>query len=234
MTSLPLPAIRRLTLVTATVALAVSALGAPASALTLDPLIAVVQGTPGASVDVCLDGKEVRSSLPYGSRYLGRLAFKKVTLKVFKADPRKCKGTKLAQKVLDFTLGGDRTLVLAKGTPRLVDFDNAGLPLVVAALNPYIVIRHAASVGAMGIYYGVGSPLTPSAIPTMDKGQQVGGTLPPAPSQSGVWATHPLTYKVLAQVVLSLTENRRYEVILVGSKGKNLRWVVFSRPMLLL
>ena len=89
--------LRNLIMAAAVAALAISALGVPVAAAGSGKVM-IVQGRPGPAVDICINGKEVKSKLAYGKRTFRKLGagFKK--LKVYKKDPRRCRGKKLGQK----------------------------------------------------------------------------------------------------------------------------------------
>ena len=109
--------IKRLALALAGLTLAVTAVGAPAAASSHPAQIAIIQGMTGVRVDLCLDKKPIRSNVRYGWKTFRVLDPGSYTLKLYKHDPRKCKGVKIAQKSFDLVEHGDLSMVLAKGTP---------------------------------------------------------------------------------------------------------------------
>ena len=83
------------TLLTAAALLAsltVATFAAPAAAA--NPKLAIVHGIPGVRADICIDGKEVKSRMAYGTR--GTLPQHLMVggrkIKVYRTDPRKCRG----------------------------------------------------------------------------------------------------------------------------------------------
>ena len=107
---------RNLIMAAAVAALAISALGVPAAAAGSGKVM-IVQGRPGPAVDICINGREVKSKLGYGKRAFKRLGagFKK--LRVYKKDPRRCRGRLLAKKGFAFPGGSDLTIVITQKKP---------------------------------------------------------------------------------------------------------------------
>ncbi len=93
--------LRRTIVVASLTAMAISALAAPSSALVGKGTIGVVNGIPGQRVDICINGKEIRGNVDYGGRTSKTINSGIKSIKVYKADPRKCKGVKVAQTVID-------------------------------------------------------------------------------------------------------------------------------------
>lgn len=139
--------------------LAITALGAPAAAAETGS-VAIVNGIPGGKVDICLGSQEIRSGLPYGGRVFRSPAAGSRVLKVYRADPRTCKGTLLAKKGFTLVAGGDLTLVATVKAPKVVIFDNAGLGTVVpSGADVYApwAWRHAADIGKVNFRFHVSS-----------------------------------------------------------------------------
>src|SRR6188472_1916545 len=93
-------------------ALAIGALWAPVGAADTQGTLAFVNGIPGRTVDVCLNGKEIKTGLGYGkavSKSVVGLGQK--TLKFYGTDPRRCRGAVVAQETFTLATGDDLTIV---------------------------------------------------------------------------------------------------------------------------
>ena len=213
------------------VAFAIVAFAAPASAAS-GGRITFVNGIPGKQIDVCVNGKEVRSKLGYGkkaTRSFGSPGTKK--LKVFLKHPGRCKGTRLAKKSFPLDPNGDLTIVLTKKGPKVVPFDNTGLGTVGPAADDIAVVwRHAADVGGVTFKSLLvpSPPITPVADPVWTKGDE--GILKSplaAPVTIVVEVTRPDVFVALVgPIARTVRPDRRYEFIFVGSRTKNARLVM--------
>lgn len=214
----------------------------PAAAAVEKGVLAVVNGRPGGKVDVCLNGKEIRSGLSYGAKPARRAAAGSKTVKFFKSGPGKCKGKLVAKTsftLVDNTNSHDHdfTLVLTARFPKVVVFENSGLGRVPPNGPPLgfnvLAFRDASDLGPVNLfqrswYADPVGPLTPAAA-VWDKGDQYKYS-PPANSEWLAWATRPNpTAKLVQSQRLVTTVNRRYEILLVGSSKKNARFVVVAR-----
>ena len=220
-------------------ALAVSALAAPSSAIVGTGTIGVVNGIPGQRVDICINGKEVRSSVKYGGRTYKTMNSGIKSIKIFKADPRKCKGVKVAQTIIDLGALADRTIVINKQAPKVVDFDNVGLGTIPPDGTPLpvaiFVWRHAADLGTVNFLYRgwmaiPETPVGPAANPLWQEGNQVYSSSSP----DSIWQlriTRPEQTKTLAVKKVTYKESRRYEWYLLGTKAKNAKLVVWERAI---
>ena len=161
-------------------ALAISAVGAPASAFS-ETHLAIVQGIPGVKVDFCVDGTEVNSRVRYGGRKFVEILNSdpvRITLKSYAKDPRKCKGTLLAKKRVDLDVNDDLTIVVTKRAPKVLVFDNSILGTLPAAEDMLMSFRHAADIGRVTFHSHVFAevfppgPLDPAADPRWKKGDK--------------------------------------------------------------
>jgi hypothetical protein len=219
--------------------LAIGALWAPVSAADAQGTLAFVNGIPGRTVDVCLNGKEIKTGLGYGkavSKSVVGLGQK--TLKFYGTDPRRCRGTVVAQESFTFAAGDDLTIVATKNNPRVVTFDNVGLGHIPAdgpALgHGYLAWRHAAE-PAVNFKYDVlisipETPIGPSVDPVWVKGDEV-----TSPTGTGtaynLKATRPETSQVIASRQGTPRNEHRLEWILVGSTERNARFVFLDRKI---
>jgi hypothetical protein len=224
---------------TAVAALAISALGAPVGAATSADM-GIVNGHPGIRVDVCINGKEVRSSLPFGKAAFRRQVAGKKVLKFFKRDARKCKGTLLARKRIDLADMADVTIVLTKKKPdKVVVFDNVGYGLQGqgAGSRAAFVWRHASDAGwgTFEVDYDEATlvPIEPAkTYRAFEKGDSNGRIVDPSGGALAV-----VTYRAyLVQVswkkgprAVVGYQGHRYERILLGTKKKNARLITLDR-----
>jgi hypothetical protein len=220
------PRTAKLLVAGATMALAVTALGATATMAANESRITFVNGIPGTPIDICLKGKEVKSGLKSGhvvSKIRDNGSHK---LKVFKQDYRKCKGTKLAEQNISLSYQ-DLTVVITKTAPKVVVFDNT-------AMNPpagqgFLVLRDAADLGPATFKYLIETPIAPALDPVWTKGDQL-ATPVGATASYGFTATRPDQFKHLAIPKYQIIQDqKRHEWILIGTSGKNAKIVPLSR-----
>ncbi len=134
--------------------IAAGALTAPVAAV--DPRLALVNGIPGRTVDVCVGTNEVRSNLRYGGwveRFVGPGSR---TVRFRAAAPGTCTGEVLAQTVLLLAEDDDKTVVGTRQVPnKVVVFEN--LPYVATTLAD-IEFRHAGDLGPVNVVQSFASP----------------------------------------------------------------------------
>jgi len=228
-------------------ALAITALGAPAAATHGKGTIAVVNGIPGQKVDICINGKEIKSRVRYGGKVFKTMNAGRKVLKVFKKDPRKCKGVKLSRKAFTLVANdtasakADLTLVVTKKAPKIIIFDNIGLgrvpPTGLYYKPVYLAWRHAADIGGVNIYSSLAlhfpeNPVEPAVNAIWRKGDQ--RTLNHSPDYSfQLRATWPGKTRTIARSSrdVIMEAGRRYEWYLVGTTARNAKFVVFSRAV---
>jgi hypothetical protein len=230
----------RLVIAGALVTMALSVIGMPVAGADTTGTLAIVNGIPGRTVDVCLDGNEIKSGLRYG-----KTVFKNVvsigskTLRVYATDPRQCRGSVISSKTFPLAAAQDLTIVVAKNDPEIVMFDNAGLgeiPPNGAAIPGKIAFRYAgASAANFFIRYVVpivtDAPIAPSANPLWVKGDQIVTTTGPGYSW-GLRVTLPEDPHTLASRKFADSRNgHRYELIFVGSNARNAQIVLLDRAI---
>ena len=230
-------------------ALAITALG-PAAASHGKGVIAVVNGIPGVKVDICINGKEIRSRLSYGGKVFRTMHPGKKVLKVFKTDRRKCRGVKLAKKSFrlaavgpGFPTKADLTLVVTRKSPKVLVFDNRGQGLLPpdgpASPNWYFAWRHAADLGGVNVFRRVltASPEAPVGTAVNKvwlKGEVLSAGQGDIPGGLGfiLRATRPESASTLAKSAAVMFDiGRRYEWYLLGTRASNAKWLVFSRAI---
>ena len=230
--------LRTIAMTAAVMALAVTALGAPASATHGKGTIGIVNGIPGQRVDLCINGKEIKSRAPYGGRAFRSLPVGDKWIKIFKADPRKCKGKKLGKKHISLAHDADWTIVINKQFPKFVVFNNGKLGRIPPDGpdfgGAYIALRHAADLGNVDFLFTQQlpeAPIDPSAHPVWHEGDQylIASAVPIA---WRVRATRPHKTKTLAKSgFIHLKAGHRYEWYLLGTKAKNARFIVWTRAI---
>ncbi len=231
--------IRKTIVVASLTALAIAALAAPSSAIVGKGTIGIVNGIPGTKVDICINGKEIRSNVDYGGRAFRTMDSGIKSIKVYKQHEGKCKGVKVAQTVIDLGAFADWTLVVNKEAPKVIKFDNAGLGTIPPDGTPIpaaiFTWRHAADLGAVNFHYRAWMaipemPVGPAANPLWHEGDQIySGTSPGSILQLRI--TRPDQDKTLAIKKVTLKESRRYEWYLLGTKAKNARLVIWERAI---
>jgi hypothetical protein len=219
----------------------IAALAAPTTAADTKGTLAIVNGVPGQKVDVCLDGKEIRSGLAYGNKVQRPLvATGDKTIRFYRPDPRRCRGTLIARRQFSLPPAADLTIVVTKNAPRIVVFDNAGLgeipPLGVPTPFAPFAFRHAADIAAdIGYRFwtppGTDASRTPSAIFT--KGQEsrslnvLSGFVPASLIQAR--AAIVGSPQAIVSPIIEIFVSHRYEWVLVGTSYANARWVFMDR-----
>jgi hypothetical protein len=228
---------RRLRVLGITVAIAtlvITALGTPASAIRITGGdIVVVNGIPGTKVDVCVNGKEIRSKLPYGGKVARFLSASQKVLKIYKKDPRKCRGKLLAKRRFDLLPDSSYTFVVGKTRPKIAWFDNT----FNRAWTTF-AWRHAGDMGPVVMRY--------------DFWDLQGGDVPVEPfrpaltnwvktdSFDSIWAvglafrlkaSWPGQHRPIAKSPIVTFDGRSAEWLLVGTNAKNARFVVVYWPL---
>jgi len=209
-------------------ALLVGAFAAPAAAAT-QGRIAVVNGRPGSNIEVCLNGKEVKSSLRYGQLAARKENPGSKTLKLRKSSRGTCKGARLGQTTIALVAGGDWVVVLTKFSPnKVVKWDAS------VNIGSITFVRHAADIGPAGFKYAdpaTGLPWVPTVDAPFVKGQYGSGST----YESGLvfWAHQPPAQRPIAQSVAVVHQDgTRAEVILIGTSLGNVRLKLFRLPNL--
>jgi hypothetical protein len=235
--------LRTFALAVATAALVVSAFGAPAAAAFGKGSIAVVNGRPGPKLDICIGNLKIRRNLPYGGKTFRQLPMGDKVLRAYLANGQaKCGGTKVAQYPFSLADGGDYTFVVTRKSPnKVVVYDNLGFGSVqpIGPRYPYVaipVLRTAADLAAINVYYRIWQPTPDTSVgPSVNPIWVKGDSMASPSSLDWEWqvrATFPDKPRSIAVAKRQRMDiGRRYEWILVGTSGKNARWVKFSRAI---
>ncbi len=236
--------IRKAVLVASATALALTAFAAPVAAAGKGT-IGIVNGMPGTKVDICVNGKEIRSRVAYGGKTSRVMVSGYKMIKVFKKNPRTCRGTKLAQKMFLLGYGDDFTIVVNKKNPRMVKFDNRNptflgsiYPVGVASPHAYVAIRHAADLGKVAMRVSSEYAWSPSAEPPWVEGDEYGWSYfnPPTTTNYTVAAARLGNAGAIAGAIARagttyLKPSYRYEFILLGTWAGNAKIIVWRRPV---
>ncbi len=194
----------------------------------------VVNGIPGQKIDVCVNGREIKSGLPYGKYVAKSTKTTNATVRFYKRDARRCGGKLLAKKTSGLD---DATFVISKRGPgRVRVFDNSFIASPTSALAPRSEWRHAADVGVVtfGRHNDLNDPsqLFPAAD-NMAKGQIARVTYTLAANPDGFTVTtevSQLDVPVVKPQPHWISPLRRYEWILVGTNLSNAKLIFIERP----
>lgn len=215
----------------------ITVLVVPTAAADTKGTLAIVNGIPGQKVDVCLDGKELKSGLKYGGKVLKNVvATGSKKLRFYKPDPRSCRGSLVARKNFPLVAAEDLTIVVTKRAPKIVIVSNEPLGEIPPKGEPhggsFAAWRHAAEF-AVNFKLRVWShnpeePIQPAVDPTWSKGQHsAAGYGPDFILQLRV--TLPESNHTLALRRTYIDSEHRYEWIFVGTKPGNARMVFLDR-----
>jgi hypothetical protein len=220
-------------------ALATTAIAGPAIGADTEGTLAIVNGIPGKRIDVCVNGKEIKSNLPYGGKVLKDVVGTGPTnLKFYEHDPRRCRGHQVGREILNLAPADDLTIVATKNDPKVVIFVNLGYGEIPPAGTMYpvarIIWRHAAETPVTFRFRSwVPDPETPvnlAADPVSTKGQEAATTA----AQSIIIqfrVTLPDDPDTIAVKRAEMEASHRYEWILVGSKPGNAKFVFLDREI---
>jgi hypothetical protein len=236
-----MPRTRRATLGFASAILAIASLGLPAAAADDTGTLAIVNGRPGAAVDICIGKRELSSGAPYGS-VLRKDVIKpgRQVIRFFKRnDEQTCGGKRFASRVIEVGPGTDLTIVLTRRAPKVVVFDNTDpyflgeVPPRGEALTSAVFGWRSAADFPADFHFTWWSPnpeqpISPADATVWTKGDEFTyGTEPDV-----LWrirATESGTDVTLAQKSAMAKVSRRYEWILVGTSRANARFVLIDR-----
>jgi hypothetical protein len=213
-------------------AMGVVALGSSAIPVAAaNPRLAFVNGIPGKTVDVCVGDTEIKSGLRYGRWFDHTFAPGERRVKFRNASPGTCKGKTLARRTYELEADVDGTIVATAEAPKLVDFDNTLSPAPVGNVN-WVAARHAADLGAAVITQHVGFAISPSAVPVpFEKGDSWRDTFGTSTLAMLFAAYRPAKGSPFLGPGEVLTySGRRSEIILVGTRPSNARFVTIMRP----
>jgi hypothetical protein len=213
---------------------ALTVLAAPVAAETQSTRIAIVNGIPGTKVDICINGKEVRSKLPYARVTAKTQPAARKTIKVFKKDPRKCRGRLLARRVIHPLAGDDVTLVVTRTRPKLVHFTNR-----MPRFFPYLMWRHAGDMGPVVLRYDSwlqvedGRVIEPAgAVRAWTKGDEYRVDWAAGASFRLEASWPDRDWPIARSAIVAYDPARSVEWLLVGKNAKTARFVLIRRAVI--
>jgi len=222
--------------------LAITAIGAPAAGAVAKGKVAIVQGIPGTKVDICINGKEIKSGLPYGGKKFASLNASQKLLKVYKKNYRTCGGTLLAKKRFDLLPAADLTIVVTRKKPRKVMiFDNSGLGFQPSpVVDTAAAWRYAGNLGTVDFvitYEGITlNNWHPADHVLWTKGDEYQYVIALGGDGNNImmlYVTEPFTEHVFVGPYFThVTPGYRYEWIVVGTNDRNARVVRIKRAVI--
>jgi hypothetical protein len=205
------------------------ALSAPTAALQ-GPRLAIVNGIPGRTVDVCVDNTEVRSNLRYGKWVQRVLSPGNASLRFRAASPGNCKGTVLGKESLVLAADADLTIVGTRLPDKVVAFDNNPLPLFTLA---HARFRYAGDLGDVNLVAQITSFSAPAAAPPVfhkgDQSTPLTSGNPFAMRYAVFKAGTPQAFRDTGWIAVE--SGQRLEVVIVGSTTGNDRVVIIRRSI---
>lgn len=230
---------RAIVLMVAAMTLAITSLGSPAAAAEFKGTIGLVNGIPGLRVDLCINGKEIRSRTPYGGRAFRTLSAGHKVIKIYKADPRRCRGAKIAEKRFELAHNADVTFVVNnKRGKKFTMFDNQELGSVRPILPPppvaYVAIRHGGILGAVNMFTLAEEATELAAHPVWHRGDSQTFSVSEFEGLLGlgVRASKPgKTWRFAQSPIAPIKIAYRYEFYLLGTNTKNAKFIVWARPI---
>lgn len=213
-------------------AIALGTLSAPVAAATTK--LAIVNGNPGKKVDVCVNGREIKSGLRYGGVTLRTTTTDTVKVKFYKRDARRCGGPLLGQTTTGLD---DATIVLTRQKPqKVLVWDNLFIASPTDALGPRAEWRHAGDLGPVGFgrHNDTEDPsqLFPALVDNMAKGQRSAVTYALNLWPDGFTVTTEVTQldvHVVTPQAHWIRPLRRFEWILLGTNLSNARLIFIDR-----
>ena len=220
--------VRRLAISAATAALAIATFAGSVSATTATgATVFLVNGLPGSSVDVCVNGHSVRSNFRYGQQLSFTRPAATYTLRVWAHRAIPCHGFLLSSKSLALTAGLNETVVAryVGGHPALTAFTNDLTGTNVSQAT--ITVRHTATAPTVDIW------LNDGASPAIT-GLVRGGSAGPMAVTAGVnswWASAVGGFRpLIGPRVAQLAASTAYQIYAIGTSPANYRFVVIAQP----
>jgi hypothetical protein len=210
---------------------AISSIAAPASAAASTKLT-IINGFPGKTVDVCVNGKEVKSGLGYGKFVRRSTKTAKANVKFYARSPKVCKGSFLGKK----TVSHDYAIViLTKRTPRkVVVFQTPGPTSAESSNLSAARVWHAADIAPVEFWYRTEllEPFTPSDLVQHSKGNSL-------LNASWSWVTDSAepflaiavrrpgeTDSILRAKNIQMKDGSMTDAVLIGTNATNAAWVL--------
>jgi hypothetical protein len=217
--------LRGLSLAIAGAAVAVTAFAGAASAAA-PATVNVAHGIPGVAVDVCLGRTAVKANFKYGQQFRAQLPAGSYKLSVRAHTVTPCRGAVLIKQTVTLTAGLNATAVAnyVAGKPGLSIFVNdlSGTTADTATIS----VVHAATAPRVDVWLNGG---TAPAVSGLLRHTAVG----PVAVDKGVyswWVSAAGGYKpVIGPRVASLSAGHAYQIIAVGTRPANYRFIVINQ-----
>jgi hypothetical protein len=195
--------------------------------------LAFVNGIPGKRVDVCVNGKEIKSGLKYGKAIVRNLGNGSKALRLRVARSGVCTGSSLGGRQLAIVDGADLTIVGTKvaAPQRVLVWENTEPDLSPGGL---VILRHAADIGTAGFKFATPSGGTPWFNAVDDPWTKgVYGWGGRAAGTSMIWWAHqpPAQEAIAGPYQLIVESGIRHESILVGTNLGNVRFARLAVPV---
>lgn len=161
-----------------TLAVAISAVGAPAAAAP-GATVVFVQGLPGKAIELCVNGTEVKSNMQYGGKLKTNFAEGKYKIKVRNKSAGVCSGSLITKVTVPLEEGDNITVVPSKdGSGPLIRvfnndalFEPAGVPAVSEAA---LVVSNATKQGPLDAYVAQVIQVSAPTLGKIKQGRQKG------------------------------------------------------------
>jgi hypothetical protein len=186
----------------------------------------VLHAVPGAKVDVCVNGAEVKSNFTYKSSFTAQLPEGSYNVSVRAASSGECKGDIIKFANLDLMGNKNYTVVAGltgKGAPRLFAFKNNMSNIKDGAAR--VQVRHVAAAPTVDVWVN-GAP----AITGFVSGEEATVALPEGDYTVRV-APKGTTTTVIGPRTFSLSEGIAYQVYAVGSADAGYRFLVLAQEV---
>jgi hypothetical protein len=206
-------------------ALAVGLMAAPATAASTAKLW-VLHGVPGAKVDVCVNGDEVKSNFTYKQRFSADLPQGTYKVRVRAASAGECKGAVILKADPKLMAGKNYTAVAGlneRGAPALFLFKNDVSPT--DGKNARLSVRHTAAAPKVDVWVN-GSKLLQGLPNGGSRTLQVPAhdyTVKVAPAGTTTVVIGPRTFDVKA--------NNAYQIYATGNGDAGYIFQVLAQPV---
>jgi hypothetical protein len=207
------------------VATSVLALGGTAAAAR-PATVNVVHGVPGAKVDVCVNGDEVKSGFVYTQKFAAELPAGEYKLAIKLAEPGNCDGALVRTKNVELKGGKNYTVIAGltkKGSPKLFAFMNKMGDL--AKGEARVQVRHTAAAPAVDVWVN-----DAPAITKFKPGAEATVVLPKGDYRVAV-APAGTTTVVIGPRMFELSGGMAYQVFAVGSGDAGYRFLVVAQEV---
>jgi len=208
------------------VAMSVFAAGGVASAAGGKATVWVVHAVPGATVDVCVNGAEVKSNFMYKSKFSAKLPEGNYNVSIRAAKAGTCTGDIIKYLNVDLMANKNYTLaagLTGKGAVKLYAFKNDLSPIHDGKAR--VQVRHIAGAPTVDVWVN-GAP----AITGFISGEEATVALPNGDYTVRV-APKGTTTTVIGPRTFDLSKGMAYQVFAVGSADAGYRFLVLAQSV---